>query len=74
MLDCRSGEKTVLHFPKSNVLSYQMGGSQVILRPSSTEPKLKIYYFAADPAAEKAEKLLENLKADMQKSMASFGI
>lgn len=73
-LDCRSGEKTALYFPKSNVLSYQMGGSQVILRPSGTEPKLKIYYFAADPSAEKAETLLEKLKSDMQKSMASFGI
>lgn len=74
VIDCRTGEKTELHFPKSNVLSYQMGGSQVILRPSGTEPKLKIYYFAADPAAEKAENLLKKLKADMQKSMASFGI
>lgn len=73
--NCHSGEKTVLNFPKSNVLSYQLGtAGQVILRPSGTEPKLKIYYFASAPSAEGAEARLSDMAADIQKSMTAFGI
>lgn len=71
----RSGERSVLNFPKSNVLSYQLGtAGQVILRPSGTEPKLKIYYFASDATAEGAERRLTDLAADIQESMNAFGI
>lgn len=75
MQDCRSGEKTRLHFPKSNVLSYQVGDcGQVILRPSGTEPKLKIYYFSSDVSEKKAEMLLTKMIETVQKSMTDFGI
>ena len=40
-----TGEKKTIELPKSNVLSYNLeGGAQVIVRPSGTEPKVKIYY------------------------------
>ena len=39
-----TGETVVIDLPKSNVLSYSLeGGSGIIVRPSGTEPKIKIY-------------------------------
>jgi len=39
-----SGEETVIDIPKSNVLIYYTeDGSQIALRPSGTEPKIKFY-------------------------------
>jgi len=40
--------QTQLDLPKSNVLSYDLqGGSQLIVRPSGTEPQIKFYLTAA---------------------------
>ncbi len=54
--------------PKSNVLSYRMeSGDTVIVRPSGTEPKIKIYITAKASSREEAEKKLsvisESVKA-----------
>ena len=41
------GSKTEITLPKSNVLEYRLGnGAKVIVRPSGTEPKIKIYLSA----------------------------
>ncbi|MGN0526776.1 MAG: phospho-sugar mutase [Acutalibacteraceae bacterium] len=46
--------------PKSNVLSYRMeSGDTVIVRPSGTEPKIKIYITAKATSREEAEKKLQ---------------
>ena len=52
--------------PKSNVLIYLADGLKAIIRPSGTEPKVKVYLFAraADRAA--SEKLLEALEAQIR--------
>ena len=43
--DLRTGEKRAVDLPKSNVLSYQLeDGSQILVRPSGTEPKIKFYF------------------------------
>ena len=40
-----SGAKTKIELPKSNVLAlYLEDGAKLIIRPSGTEPKIKIYY------------------------------
>ena len=47
----------------SNVLAYQMtDGSVFQIRPSGTEPKIKIYYGVTDAAQDGAKRLLGNFK------------
>lgn len=51
--DLRSGEKKEMELKDSNVLSFDLAdGSRVLVRPSGTEPKIKIYILARgnDPA------------------------
>ncbi len=45
--DTLTGEETEITLPKSNVLSYLLeDNSKVIVRPSGTEPKIKVYITA----------------------------
>jgi len=62
-----NGAKSPIDFPKSDVMKYYLeGGDWVTIRPSGTEPKLKLYVSAhadsKEEAAEKAAKLLDNMK------------
>jgi phosphoglucomutase len=43
--DCRTGARTALDLPKSNVLQFLLeDGSKISVRPSGTEPKIKFYF------------------------------
>ena len=55
--DTATGKQTPITLPKSDVLYYRMGdgGDNVIVRPSGTEPKIKIYITATADTAEKAQ-------------------
>ena len=44
-----------VRMPPANVLAYVMGESSVIVRPSGTEPKLKIYYSVKAAGLEEAK-------------------
>jgi len=52
--------------PKSNVLKYQLDdGTEIIIRPSGTEPKIKVYFFesSSDTALEDEMKsIIESFK------------
>lgn len=65
-LDIAGGEIRALTLPGSNVLYYEMkSGFWFCIRPSGTEPKIKIYYGVSAGSLEKAESFLENLKKDV---------
>lgn len=56
--DLATGAKDVIALPKSNVITlYLEGGNKAIVRPSGTEPKLKVYYTAVGDTMENAEAL-----------------
>nr|WP_317412765.1 phospho-sugar mutase [uncultured Solibaculum sp.] len=67
-IDLVTGEKKAIHLPKSNVLSYNLeGGAQVIVRPSGTEPKVKIYYTAKGKDRADAQAQTDALQADVNR-------
>lgn len=50
--------------PQANVVEFALaGGNKVIVRPSGTEPKIKLYLFAKEASFEAAHELLEKLEA-----------
>lgn len=66
--DLISGKTEAIDLPKSNVLSYTTeGGHCAIVRPSGTEPKLKIYITAIGKTAEQAKAITDKISDDMSK-------
>ena len=68
----KEGNESHIDIPKCNCVYYELkGGSFICVRPSGTEPKLKIYYSirAKDEAAAEAE--LEKCKASVQELLDS---
>lgn len=62
-LDIASGEKSAITLPKSNVLAFHFAdGSSLIVRPSGTEPKIKLYLSAVGATADEAIAERENLE------------
>lgn len=62
-VDIATGEKTVLTLPKSNVLGfYLQDGSSLIVRPSGTEPKIKLYLSAVGKTEDEAKQKRASLE------------
>ena len=58
--------KGIKDLPKENVLKYTFGdGSWLAVRPSGTEPKIKVYYSVVDENRENAAKRLEEIRTVM---------
>ena len=76
VLDIQAGTKTTLStgaveklpYPESDVLYFAMeGGHFVCVRPSGTEPKIKLYVNVNHPVRAEAEKLLAAMTAEAEK-------
>lgn len=66
--DTVTGEKTEIKLPKSNVLSFIMpDNSKVIVRPSGTEPKIKVYITACGNSREESTAKSEKIADSMSK-------
>jgi len=66
VLHVLTGKKTPLELPVSNVLYYGLAdGSWFCIRPSGTEPKIKIYYGVSETSLEKAQQKLEYMKENI---------
>lgn len=66
--DLETGAVTRLTLPKSAVLFYHLeGDASVCIRPSGTEPKIKVYYTTVKDVREEAHALDAVLKAAMPK-------
>ena len=62
-LDIESGKISVIDLPKSNVLCFYLAdGSSLIVRPSGTEPKIKLYLSAVGSNDAEALKQRETLE------------
>jgi phosphoglucomutase len=56
-----------LTLPKSNVLEFRFESFWVILRPSGTEPKLKIYFGVKEKDEASAQRMLSYIKTEVLK-------
>ena len=66
-LNCKTGSVTKIDLPKSNVLSFALEKANgVIIRPSGTEPKIKVYFTARGKTMDEAEKIFASLSEDMK--------
>lgn len=65
--DLVSGETEKITLPESNVIYLELeDNNNFIIRPSGTEPKIKLYCLLKGETAEEAEKLAELVKIDIK--------
>ena len=61
-----TGAVTPITLPKSNVISYLLEhAASAIVRPSGTEPKIKVYVTAVGQSREQAQQCSQQIAADM---------
>ena len=67
-IDKRTGNIDKIDLPKSNVISYELeGGSGAIIRPSGTEPKIKIYVTSVGENIEESKAKTKDIISDMER-------
>ena len=68
VVDCRTGEKSSMELSGSNVLRFELAdGTTILVRPSGTEPKIKVYILTqgadADACTANVEKYSQWVKS-----------
>lgn len=54
--------------PKANVLEFRLeGGGKAMVRPSGTEPKIKLYVFSKESSMAGAREALQKIRSDMER-------
>ena len=67
-VDLESGEESLITLPESNVIYLELeDNNNFIIRPSGTEPKIKLYCLLCGKDKKEADDLLEAVKADIKK-------
>lgn len=65
--DTESGAQEKITLPKSNVLAFSLpDGNMAIIRPSGTEPKIKVYVTAVGKDREDAQRLTDEISKCMK--------
>ncbi len=65
-VDLLTGEKSKILLPQSNVIYLELEDkNNFVIRPSGTEPKIKVYCLMKGETEEEANELLEKVKADV---------
>ncbi len=60
--DLKTGEKTMLDTGTTNTVYFKCGDDVVVIRPSGTEPKIKLYYLVSEKTAEGADAKVAKFK------------
>ena len=62
-INVKKGEEKSLNYPVSNILEFILeGGSKIVIRPSGTEPKMKMYFIITSENKKETIKLEQDLK------------
>ncbi len=70
--DFETGEKSALSYEPASVFYFELaGGGFFILRPSGTEPKIKLYFSVAEKTGEESKARLEKLLNGAKKQLFS---
>lgn len=71
VINCKTNEKTTTGLPPSNILQYILdSGDTIIVRPSGTEPKLKVYITSKSSDKESSEKKAKAISVSVKDLLA----
>jgi phosphoglucomutase len=66
-LELASGIKTAINQPKTNMVIFDLeNNSTIVVRPSGTEPKIKVYYTTVGKTQQEAEEIREKLSKEIK--------
>lgn len=63
----RNGNSRSTELPKSNVLYFELENGWACIRPSGTEPKIKVYFGVRENSAERAATRMKSLRSELLK-------
>ncbi len=67
-IDMKTNLSTDIHLPTSDVIAFNLdNNSSIVIRPSGTEPKIKLYYSIVASSLEKCKNICSQLEKDFNK-------
>ncbi len=64
--------KKLISLPQREIIEFLLKDGKVIIRPSGTEPKLKVYLFAKGKSEEETNALLAEIEVNARKTIEKF--